>query len=182
MKFCSVCGSAVELRTPENDNRLRHVCIECNVIHYQNPKMVVGCLPIVGDKILLCKRAIEPRYGYWTLPAGFLENGEDTFQGAARETFEEAGAVAIDDGLYTIYDLPHISQIYFFFRARLENDAYAVGEESLDVALFAEDEIPWKELAFPVVAKTLRHYFSDRQTGQYPVRREVVSFIPPRQF
>ena len=170
MKFCNQCGNAVAQKVPKGDNRLRYVCTECSVIHYENPRVITGCLPIHNDQVLLCKRAIEPRLGLWTLPAGFLENGETSADGAMRETMEEANArVSIDD-LYTLFSLPHISQVYMFFRATLEDLDFCAGEESLQTKLFSEDEIPWDQLAFPVITETLRYYFADRLEGSFEVR------------
>ena len=176
MKFCGQCGASVTLKVPVDDNRQRHVCDACETIHYINPKVIVGCLPTVGDKILLCKRAIEPRYGKWTLPAGFMENGETSADGAARETWEEAAAKAVDLVLYRIFDVPHISQLYLFYRCGIENDEFGVGPESLESALFSEEEIPWDELAFPTVIELLKEFLKDRQTDEYPVRNTVINY------
>ena len=170
MKFCSECGAAVERRIPVGDNRSRFVCARCETVHYQNPKVVAGCIPEWGDKILLCKRAIEPRYGLWTLPAGFMENEETTAEAAARETLEEASARVDIDGLYALFNLPHINQVYLLFRGRLRDLNFGPGEESLEVALFTEAEIPWDTLAFPVVRETLKWYFADRARGAFPLR------------
>jgi ADP-ribose pyrophosphatase YjhB (NUDIX family) len=167
MNFCSECGSTVTLRVPEGDHLLRHVCPGCGTIHYQNPKMVVGCIPEWEDKVLLCRRAIEPKYGLWTLPAGFMENGETTLEGAARETWEEAGARIEIGGLYTLYNLPHINQVYLMFRARLLDLDFQPGIESLETRLFTEAEIPWDEIAFRTVRATLEQYFSDRRTDSF---------------
>ena len=167
MNFCSQCGARVEFRVPEGDSLCRHVCPACGAIHYQNPKMVVGCIPEWEDKILLCKRAIEPKYGLWTLPAGFMENGETTLEGAARETWEEAGARIAVGKLYTLYNLPHINQVYFMFRARLLDLDFAPGTESLETRLFSEAEIPWDEIAFKTVHATLKQYFEDRRNGGF---------------
>ncbi|MDR3392096.1 MAG: NUDIX hydrolase [Sulfuriferula sp.] len=167
MKFCCECGSQVSQSIPDGDNRMRFVCTNCQTVHYQNPKMVVGCLPEWEDKVLLCKRAIEPQYGKWTLPAGFMENGETTLQGALRETLEEAGARVEISQLFTLYNLPHISQVYLMFRARLLDLDFAAGEESLEVGLFSEAEIPWDEIAFLTIEKTLRQYFEDRRKGEF---------------
>ena len=175
MKFCSNCGSSVTFEVPPGDNRERHVCGDCDTIHYLNPRIVTGCLPVWGDQVLLCLRAINPRRGYWTLPAGFLENGETIAAGAARETEEEANARVSDLELYTIFSLPHISQAYMFFRAQLCDLDFSSGTESLDVQLFNEDEIPWDQLAFPVIKESLEFYFEDRKAGEYPVRsRELI--------
>jgi len=167
MKFCSECGSTVVLRVPEGDQLPRHVCPDCGVIHYQNPKMVVGSIPEWEDKVLLCRRAIEPKYGLWTLPAGFMENGETTLEGAARETWEEAGARIEMGALYTLYNLPHINQVYLMFRARLLDLDFAPGIESLETRLFTEAEIPWDKIAFRTVRSTLEQYFSDRRGGSF---------------
>jgi len=170
VKYCSSCGQSVGLRIPSGDNRERFVCDACGTIHYQNPKIVTGCLPVYGDQVLLCRRAIQPRAGLWTLPAGFLENGETSTDGAIRETLEEACANVSIEGLYAVFNLPHISQVYMFFRASLLDLDFKPGFESTDVRLFQEHEIPWNELAFPVVRDTLQHYFNDRTSGIYPVR------------
>ena len=176
MKFCSACGGTVALKIPDGDNRERHVCDACDSIHYQNPRIVAGCVPVWEDKVLLCKRAIEPRANYWTLPAGFLENGETVASGAARETVEEANASVSNLSLYTVFSLPHISQVYMFYRASLNNLEFYAGEESLEVALFTEADIPWDDLAFPVISSTLRHFFADRSTETYPTRYEELDF------
>lgn len=170
MRFCSQCGHRVELRIPTGDDRERHVCVQCETIHYQNPRVIVGCLPVAGERILLCKRAIAPRLGYWTLPAGFLENGETTLAGAQRETWEEAHAQVNNAELYRIFDLPHINQIYMFYRGELIDNRFGAGTESLEVELFLPDEIPWPQLAFPVVVETLREYIADRARGEFPIR------------
>jgi ADP-ribose pyrophosphatase YjhB (NUDIX family) len=160
----------VEQRIPPGDDRLRFVCVHCQVVHYQNPRLIVGCLPVHGERVLLCRRAIEPRKGFWTLPAGFMENGETTLDGALRETWEEARARVAGPELYRIFDLPYINQVYMFYRADLLDGTFGVGPESLEAELFLEHEIPWRELAFPVVVETLREFFADRQRGIYPVR------------
>ena len=170
MKYCNQCGHPVSEKIPTGDNRLRFVCDSCEHIHYQNPRIITGCLPIHEDRVLLCKRAIAPREGWWTLPAGFMENGETSSDGALRETREEANANAEILGMYTMFSLPHISQVYMFFRARLLDLNFYAGEESLDVRLFSEEEIPWDELAFPVITETLKHYFADRKHETFPVR------------
>ena len=166
MKFCSSCGSAeIEQTIPEGDNRLRYVCVKCEEIFYHNPKIVVGCIAEWQGKILMCKRAIEPRYGKWTLPAGFMENEETVHAAAARETYEEAAAEITNMKLYTMYNLPHISQVYVMFRAELVNGKASPGDESLEVALMDETEIPWDELAFPVIRESLLRYFEDKRQG-----------------
>lgn len=168
MKFCPECGAPVELRTPPDDNRERHICTVCTTIHYQNPKLIVGAIPEWEDgRILLCRRAIEPRLGLWTLPAGFMENGETTPEAAARETLEEANAQVQVGELYSMYNIPYIDQVYLLFRARLLNLDFSPGIESLEVELFAEKDIPWDTLAFRAVNLTLKNYFSDRAKGHY---------------
>ena len=176
MKFCSQCGAAISERVPAGDSRKRYVCDTCDTIHYQNPRVVTGCLVTWEDQVLLCKRAIDPRAGLWTLPAGFLENGETTQEGAARETWEEARARVAVSGLYTVFNLPHISQIYMFYRAELLDGSFAVGEESTEVALFSESDIPWQELAFPVIEKTLELFFKDRSGKDFPVHSHDLIF------
>lgn len=167
MKFCSECGNTVELRIPRGDTRPRYVCNFCATIHYRNPKMVVGCLVAVEDGVLLCRRAIAPQLGLWTLPAGFLESGESAEEGACRETFEEANAVVALTGLYGLFSLPEIDQIYLIFKAYLTAPAFSAGEESLEVAVFSENEIPWGQLAFTTVEHMLKRYFEDRRRGQF---------------
>jgi ADP-ribose pyrophosphatase YjhB (NUDIX family) len=159
---------------PQGDNRERDVCLSCGAIHYQNPRIIAGSLPVSEGKILLCKRAIEPRLGYWTLPAGFMENGETTSEAARRETLEEATAHVQIENLYTVFNLPHINQVYMIFMARLIEAQFAPGEESLEVALFDEADIPWDELAFPTIARTLRHYYADRASGHFPLHVEDI--------
>lgn len=170
IKFCNSCGAKVVHRIPEGDSLERAVCDACNLVHYQNPKMVVGCLPTLGDKILLCKRAIEPRYGLWTLPAGYMENGESASEGAAREAMEEANARVEIEDLYTVYSIPHINQVYMMFRARLVDPDVSPGIESLEVKLVTADEIPWNQLAFAMVKRTLDHFLEDRKRGTFITR------------
>lgn len=158
MKFCSSCGSSVTYKIPEGDNRSRHICDNCGTIHYSNPKVVVGSIPVWENQILLCKRAIEPRKGFWTLPAGFLENRETVEEGAARETLEEANAEIRIVGLQSVYSIPHISQIYMFFLADLVDGKFSVSSESEEVKLFSVNEIPWEELAFTSVHFALKKY------------------------
>jgi ADP-ribose pyrophosphatase YjhB (NUDIX family) len=180
MKFCSHCGSdRLEWRVPAGDTLPRYVCATCDTIHYQNPKVVVGCLPEWEGRVLLCKRAIEPRYGLWTLPAGFLENGETVMAGATRETLEEARARVAALDLYTMISLPHINQVYVMFRARLADLEFGPGDESLEVRLFAEPEIPWESLAFRTITRTLRTFFLDRKLGEFPVRVSSLERRPP---
>ncbi|MEZ5543396.1 MAG: NUDIX hydrolase [Pseudomonadota bacterium] len=180
MIYCSNCGQPLVEKIPDGDSRTRHVCEACNIIHYQNPKIVAGCLPEWNGRLLLCRRAIEPRYGLWTLPAGFMENGESTEQAAARETYEEARARVIDLQLYGVFSIPHISQVYMMFRAGLESEHYSPGVESLEVRLFEEHEIPWEQLAFPVVRRTLERYYSDTRNRHFPVHVENIVRHPPR--
>ena len=168
VKFCPSCGSPrVERVVPSGDTLVRDVCAACGAIHYQNPKVVVGCLPEWEDRVLLCRRAIEPRRGLWTLPAGFLENNETLATGALRETLEEAGANVTLGDLYAVISLPQISQVYMMFRARLLDQGFGPGPESLEVRLFAESEVPWESLAFRTIARTLRNYFLDRRLAAY---------------
>lgn len=179
MKFCAFCGGPLSVRVPQGDDRPRHVCDACGEIHYQNPKVVTGCIPVWQDKVLLCRRAIEPRFGLWTLPAGYMELGESVQEGAAREAREEANARVRILDLYTTLSLPHINQVYMMFRAELLDLDFAPGTESLEVALFGEAEVPWSRFAFPVVAETLRFWFSDRVGGVFrprtgEIRREQV--------
>ena len=169
MKYCSVCGEQVRVGVPIGDNRPRHICDACGTVHYQNPKVVAGCIASWEDRILLCRRAIEPRRGLWTVPAGFMENGETTYQAALRETIEEANArVAVDD-LYVTVNLPHINQVYMLFRGRLLDLDFAPGEESLEVELMSEGDIPWGQMAFPTVSEALRLFFADRARGAFVV-------------
>src|SRR5512146_2507988 len=163
MKFCSNCGAPVTLKVPAGDTLPRYVCGACNAIHYQNPRMVVGCIVECEERILLCRRAIEPRYGMWTVPAGYMENGETTLEGAVRETLEEANAQVEIGALYALYNIPHINQVYILFRARLLNSDFRAGAETLEARLFEERELPWDQLAFATVRNTLTHYYSDRR-------------------
>lgn len=170
MNYCATCGAPVVLRIPPDDSRERHVCTACGTIHYQNPRNIVGTLPVWQDgRVLLCRRAIEPRHGLWTLPAGFMENGETTQQGAARETLEEANARVHIHELYGLYNLAYINQVHLLFRATLLDLDFSPGTESLEVGLFAEEEIPWEHLAFRPVKFLLQHYFEDRRKGVFPL-------------
>ena len=173
MNFCSQCGSPVILQTPDNDHRQRHVCPSCSTIHYRNPNIIAGCIATFDDKVLLCRRAIEPQVGYWTLPAGFLENGETTEEGAARESWEEARARVDIESLYGLFNVPHISQVYMIYRAQLITPTVSAGVESLEARLFSEAEIPWDQLAFSVVETTLKRFFEDRKTQQFSLITEV---------
>ncbi|RTZ42323.1 NUDIX hydrolase [Candidimonas sp. SYP-B2681] len=173
-KFCSQCGNPLSLYIPPDDNRLRDVCDTCGAVHYQNPRNVVGVVPVWQDRILLCRRAIEPRYDKWTLPAGFMELGETTAEGAMRETQEEAGAQIELGPLYTVIDVPHAEQVHFFYLAEVQSAELYPGPESLEAAFFDLDDIPWSELAFRTVTTTLEHYLADRQTGVFPVHHYVI--------
>ena len=171
MKFCSACGAPVEFRQPPDDNRPRHVCTVCTTIHYQNPNLVIGTIPEWEDgRILLCRRAIEPRHGLWTLPAGFMENGETTTEAAIRETLEEANANIALGELYSMINLPYINQVHLLFRARLLDLDFSPGAESLEVELFEEQSIPWDQIAFRPVSMALHHYFADRSMGNFQFR------------
>lgn len=170
MKYCSNCGSAnIAFKIPEGDNMSRYICEDCQTIFYQNPKIVTGTIPVWQDKILLCKRAIEPRYGLWTLPAGFMECNEAVEQAATRETWEEAKANVEQLKLYIMTSLPDRNQVYIIFRSQLSDLNYAAGTESLEVKLFTQDQIPWNSIAFPVIETTLRYYFEDLATGEFPL-------------
>lgn len=168
IKHCKACGTAVEYRVPDDgDTKHRAVCPGCHTIHYENPLNVVGTVPHWGDKVLLCKRNIEPRFGKWTLPAGFMELHETTAEGAARETDEEAGAQFEMEGLFSLLNVARVGQVHLFYRARLTSDQFAPGTETIEARLFSEDEIPWDEIAFRTVKETLEHYFADRRAGHY---------------
>jgi ADP-ribose pyrophosphatase YjhB (NUDIX family) len=167
MKYCSDCGAPVALKVPPGDNLPRHVCDACGTVHYSNPKMVIGCIPEWRDQVLLCRRAIEPRYGLWTLPAGFMENGETVAQAALRETLEEARARVELGEMFSVLSVPHVSQVHIFYRARLVDLDFGPGAESLEVQLFPESAIPWQEIAFRTVSTTLRHYYADRTAGAF---------------
>jgi ADP-ribose pyrophosphatase YjhB (NUDIX family) len=170
VNFCSACGCPVNLTVPPGDNMPRHVCDSCQTIHYHNPKLVVGSLPVWGEQVLLCRRAIEPRHGKWTLPAGFMENGETVADAAIRETREEACARIALGEVSTMISLPHISQVHVIYLAELLDQDFAAGEETLELRLFREDEIPWDEIAFRTIHLTLKHYFADRREGRFQFR------------
>lgn len=178
MKFCTNCGKPLIEQIPFGDDRVRYVCPFCNTVHYENPKMVVGCIPEWKNQILLCKRAIEPGLGKWTLPAGYLEKGESVAEGARREAWEEAYARLNHLTPYGIFNLAFVSQVYIMFRGQLIDTDFRPGEESLSVRLFNEDEIPWADLAFTVIEKSLTLYFHDRKKGIFAVHMED---IEPRQ-
>ena len=179
MKYCSQCGQPVSQRIPEGDNLPRFICDHCQTIHYQNPNIVAGSLPVYGERILLCKRAIEPRLGLWTLPAGFMENAESVEQAALRESMEEANANVRLDQLYAVFSLPHVNQVYMMFRATLLDENFFAGPESQEVRLFHEHEIPWDQLAFKTIYQTLRYFFEDRRRGDYSLRSHIIERGPP---
>jgi ADP-ribose pyrophosphatase YjhB (NUDIX family) len=174
MKFCSNCSASIVKRVPPGDSVPRYLCDACGSIHYQNPKMVLGCLPEWDNRLLLCRRAIEPRYGYWTLPAGFMENGESTGEGAARETLEEAGARVELIAPFSMISVPYVNQVHVFYRARLLDLDFKPGEESLEVGLFEESKVPWKDIAFRTVGLTLKHWFADRARGNFGFHAEDI--------
>ena len=172
MKFCPNCAAPLAKRVPPGDALPRDVCDACGSIHYQNPKLVVGSVPEWDGRILLCRRALEPRYGYWTLPAGFMENGESAAQGALRETLEEAGARVELDAAFSMISVPYVNQVHLFYRARLLDLEFKPGEESLNVALYEESRVPWKDIAFRTVGLTLKHWFADRARGSFAFHTE----------
>lgn len=167
MKFCSHCGAPVSQKIPAGDNLPRHVCDQCELIHYHNPKIVAGCIPEWEDQILLCRRAIEPRLGLWTFPAGFMEIGESTEQAGVRETKEEAEADVSVTSLHAVLSLPHIGQVYLVFRGQMMTPMYKAGLESLEVRLFSLSSIPWEDIAFPVISHALRRYVDDVAQGRF---------------
>jgi len=174
MKYCSQCASELVITIPDGDNRERHVCPSCHTIFYQNPRIVAGTLPVYEGKVLLCRRAIEPRRGFWTLPAGFMENGESTEEAALRETREEALAEVRIQSLLSMITVTHIDQVHIFFLAELDKPEFGTGEESLEVRLFSVDEIPWDEMAFPTVNETLNLWLNnglaDQPTHVFDIR------------
>jgi ADP-ribose pyrophosphatase YjhB (NUDIX family) len=169
IKHCRQCGVAVAYVVPADDNRERAVCPGCKTIHYENPLNVVGTVPVWGEQVLLCKRAIEPRYGFWTLPAGFMELGETLADGAIRETVEEAGAKIELQELFTVLNVARVGQVHLFYRARMVDATLDPGPETLEARLFHEHEIPWDEIAFRTVRDTLQHFFACRRNGSYPL-------------
>lgn len=175
IRHCKTCGAATAYRIPLDDNRERAICTSCGLVHYENPLNVVGTLPCWGEQVLLCRRAIEPRYGLWTLPAGFMEMGESTEQGALRETDEEAGARVALQGLFSVLNVVRVGQVHLFYRARLLGTDFAPGSESLEVRLFHAHEIPWDELAFRTVRETLHWYLADRISGKYSIHCDDIA-------
>jgi ADP-ribose pyrophosphatase YjhB (NUDIX family) len=175
IKHCRSCGAPAQYRVPADDNRERAICSVCGTVHYENPLNVVGTVPIWDEQVLLCRRNIEPRHGKWTLPAGFLELGETTTQGALRETDEEAGARIELLGLFTVLNVVRVGQVHLYYRARLLDTNFAPGPETIEARLFDEADIPWDELAFRTVRETLACYFSDRRRGQFEVHCADIS-------
>jgi ADP-ribose pyrophosphatase YjhB (NUDIX family) len=170
IKHCRKCGTSVVYRIPDDgDTKERAICTACTTVHYENPLNVVGTVPAWGDKVLLCKRNIEPRWGKWTLPAGFMELNETVAEGAARETVEESGAEFELEGLFSLVNVARVGQVHLFYRARLLSDRFNPGFETIEARLFAEDEIPWEEIAFRTVKETLEHYFADRRAGSFSI-------------
>jgi ADP-ribose pyrophosphatase YjhB (NUDIX family) len=179
MKFCNECGGALERKVPAGDHLPRHVCTQCGTIHYRNPKVIVGCVPQAADgRILMCKRAIEPRLGLWTFPAGFLELAETSAQGAAREALEEAGAEVEIEDLLAVIDVPYVSQLYMIYRGRLVGERFHPTLESSEVMLMREDEIPWQQIAFPTIWHSLKFFFADRSSGQREIHTLELSLKP----
>ena len=168
MNHCSQCGETLIRGVPPGDDRERYICPACGIVHYENPRMVVGCIPQWQGRVLLCRRSIDPRRGTWTVPAGYLENGESVEHGTQRELTEEACASASELLPYGLYNIRHVNQVYLIFIARLASEEFGPGEESLEVRLFDQDAIPWEELAFPVVEMVLRRYFEDAKRGAFP--------------
>ena len=170
IKHCKNCGQTVVYQLPaDGDARERAICSACQTVHYENPLNVVGTIPIWGDKVLLCKRNIEPRYGLWTLPAGFMEMNETVAQGAARETVEEAGALFEMGEFFSLVNVPRVGQVHLFYHARLLSDQFAPGYETIEARLFSEDEIPWNDMAFRTVSETLKRFFADRRSGAFAI-------------
>ncbi len=178
INFCSQCGERVEQKIPQGETLLRAVCPACQAIHYQNPKMVAGCIPEWKDQILLCRRAIEPRLGFWTFPAGFMELGESTEEAAARETLEEANAKIEIQSLFALFSLPYVNQVYIVYRAVLQDLDFGPGEESLEVQLMHIQDIPWDQLAFPVIKETLHHYANNSRQNPSPAHFGIIPKHP----
>lgn len=180
MKYCNYCAEPLHLVVPPGDDRLRHVCSVCEAVHYQNPRIITGCIPVFGEQVLLCRRAIDPRRGFWTLPAGFLEHGETIADGARRECQEEANAQVVIDALCGIYDILPIGQVYMWHRATLLDATFSPGHESLETALFAEHQIPWKDLAFRAVTLALEQFFAERRAGQFSLDIRTIEGREPQ--
>lgn len=181
MNYCNLCGSTVRFEIPPGDNRPRYICNNCGEIHYINPKIIAGCLPVYEDKVLLCKRAIQPRIGLWTLPAGFMENGESTRHAAARETLEEANARVSGLQLYTLTSIVPVNQVQLIYLAQLDDLNFSAGDETSDVQLFSEADIPWDKLAFQTINNALKFYFTDRKVDRYPLHHVDLE-TPPGQY
>lgn len=175
IQHCRVCGHAVEYRVPPDDNRERAVCTACGEVHYVNPNNVVGTVPVWGEQVLLCRRNIEPRKGLWTLPAGFMELGESTSQGAGRETDEEAGAQFEVQGLFSVLNVVPAGQVHLFYLAKLLSPVFHPGPETMEAQLFHEHEVPWDEIAFRTVRITLQHFFEDRRRGHFGVHTDDIA-------
>ncbi len=178
IKYCTRCGAEVSFEIPAGDALPRHVCKRCGHIHYENPRLVVGCVATWEGRILLCRRAIEPQLGFWTLPAGFMENGETTTEAARRETHEEAGARIVIDAPFAMVSIAHINQVHLFYRGRLETPDYSAGTESLDVKLALPEEIPWRDIAFRSVTHCLERYLNDSAQGQFGFHETSLDPLP----
>jgi ADP-ribose pyrophosphatase YjhB (NUDIX family) len=182
MKFCSTCGQAVEFRVPPGDHLPRHICDACGTIHYHNPRIIAGCVPEASDgRILMCRRAIEPRLGMWTFPAGFLELGEASSVGAARETLEEAQAEVEIDDLFAVIAVPYVSQVYLLHRGRMKSAHHGPTPESSETQLMREDQIPWDDIAFPTIYHGLKFFFEDRSRGIKSFHEMDLTLRPPRR-
>lgn len=181
MKFCADCGHPVELRIPSDDHAPRSICTVCGMVHYRNPKVIVGCVPEWQGRILMCRRNIEPRRGLWTFPAGFLEMGETSGEGAARETHEEAQAEVDIGGLLAVINVPYVSQIYMIHRGRMKSEHHGVTHESSETRLMREDEIPWDEIAFPTIWHSLKFFFADRARGVEEIHALDLSVRPKQR-
>ena len=173
MKYCSQCRADIKVTVPAGDNRERYTCPTCESIFYENPNIITGSIPVFGNKIMLAKRSIEPRSGLWTLPAGFMENGETTSQGAWRETQEETLAQVEIQSLFCVCNVPHINQVHLFYLANMVNDTFGPTSESSEVALFSEADIPWQDIAFATVSQTLKKFFQDRKQGKFQLHHIV---------
>ena len=178
-QFCSQCGHVLSREIPPDDNRIRDLCTHCGAVHYQNPRNVVGVVPVLGDQVLLCRRAIEPRYGKWTLPAGFMELSETTAQGAERENQEESGARIRIGPLFTVIDVPSVSQVHLYYLAEVLGPDLDPGPETLEAAFFDLDAIPWPEIAFRTVSTTLEHYLQDRARGAFSTHHYAIDLRFP---
>lgn len=174
MRYCPQCGHAVDMIIPTGDNRVRAVCPHCEHIDYDNPRIITGTIPLYKGQLLLCRRNIEPRFGYWTLPAGFMENQETTSEGALRETLEESGSIAVCKQAFSMISIPHINQVHLFYIAELKQNDFHATEESSEVALFDLDDIPWDELAFSSVSRTLRLFIEDHKNKSYGFHEDTI--------